>query len=443
MHETSENAIPEDDFERARGTLLIYAPVQLHRHDGRLWLESQACNGLRLWAENFERLIAVMPLAETPPPPSWIPLDEAPLDRDRIRIESVPIAYRPDRFLVHLPATRRRLHALIAESDYLAFGIGGLFGDWGAVACLEAARMGRPYAVCTDRVESEVCRRGAGDGPWRRRLRARLEHRPMAMLERAVIRRASLGLFHGRENFDAYAPYCVRPEVVHDIHLARADHIAPHERDAKIATIRDGPLRIVYVGRAEAMKGPFDWIAVLARLAAEGVDFEATWMGEGSLLSAMRERIAAAGLDARVDTPGMVTDRVRVLAALREAHLLLFCHKTPESPRCLVEALASACPIVGYGDAYAREITERNGGGAFVARDDVAGLARLVAGLHSDRPRLADLVARAGRDGAPFHDVGVFRHRSRLLVRHLPPPSHRLAGARDEPSTLGREARVT
>ena len=39
----------------------------------------------------------------------------------------------------------------------------------------------------------------------------------MAMLERAVIRRATLGLFHGRETYDAYAPHCRAPHVVHDI----------------------------------------------------------------------------------------------------------------------------------------------------------------------------------------------------------------------------------
>ena len=131
-------------------TLLIYAPVPLHRAggrpDGALTLEGQACNGLRLWAENFGRVISMMPLAEGPPPPDWVPLTEVGPSLERIRIEPMPVAWRPDRFLRALPAARRRIRALIDEADYLSFSIGGLFGDWGSVACVEARRMGRPVA---------------------------------------------------------------------------------------------------------------------------------------------------------------------------------------------------------------------------------------------------------------------------------------------------------
>ncbi|SET42392.1 glycosyltransferase [Oceanicella actignis] len=418
-----------DDFQGARAkagdTLLIYAPVPLHRAggrpDGALTLEGQACNGLRLWAENFARVISMMPLAEGPPPPDWVPLTEVGPSLERIRIEPMPVAWRPDRFLRALPAARRRIRALIDEADYLSFSIGGLFGDWGSVACVEARRMGRPYAVWTDRVESEVVRRSAGAGPWRARLRARLTHRPMAALERALIRRADLGLFHGRETYATYAPFCRRPEVVHDIHIAAADHIAPEALAAKTAAAAEGPLRIVYVGRADPMKGPLDWVAALAGLAARGVDFRATWLGDGTERAAMRREIAAAGLDERVSTPGFAADRGAVLEALRAAHVFLFCHKTPESPRCLIEALISGTPIVGYDGAFARDLIADHGGGRLAPLNDAAALTEILAQLAADRPALAELFARAARDGAPFDDVSVFRHRSELIRAGLPP----------------------
>ena len=71
---------------------------------------------------------------------------------------------------------------MIEDADYLSFAIGGLFGDWGAVACFEAHRMKRPYAVWTDRVESRVMREAGRAGSWRSRLRAALTLRPAAML---------------------------------------------------------------------------------------------------------------------------------------------------------------------------------------------------------------------------------------------------------------------
>jgi glycosyltransferase involved in cell wall biosynthesis len=275
--------------------------------------------------------------------------------------------------------------------------------------------------VWTDRVESEVTRAyAASTGPWRARLRARLTHRPMAMLERAVVRRAPLGLFHGRETFEAYAPFSPNPQVVHDIHLKRADHLPPAGVAAKVAGAGAGPLRLAYVGRAEPMKGPGDWMRTLVALAARGVEFRATWLGAGSELGAMRAEVAAAGLADRIALPGHVEDRARVLDLLRESHAFLFCHLTPESPRCLIEALASAAPIVGYDGAFARDLVAGHGGGLLVPRGDAEGLAAQLAALAADRPRLSDLIARAARDGAPFDDEAVFRHRSELIRRHLP-----------------------
>ena len=117
--------------------------------------------------------------------------------------------------------------------------------------------------------------------------------------------------------------------------------------------------------------------------------------------------------------PGFAADRRAVFAALRAAHLFLFCHKTPELPRCLIEALVSGCPIVGYEGAFARDLVAGHGGGLLVARDDVAALAAALTRLAADRARLGELIADAAADGAPFTDTAVFRHRSELIRRHL------------------------
>lgn len=280
--------------------------------------------------------------------------------------------------------------------------------------------MGRPYAVWTDRVESRVVRQTADSGPFRARMRARLIHRPMAMLEKYVIRRATLGLFHGRETYDAYAPYCSQPQIVHDIHIARADHIEPARLAQKIADVRSGKaIRICYVGRAEPMKGPLDWIDVLKGLAARSIDFTATWLGDGSQYDEMKDRVVRYGLGDRIRLPGHVADRETVLVALRDSHLFLFCHRTPESPRCLIEALTSGCPIIGYDGAFARDIASVHGGGRFAAIGETEALADIIAGLAGNRTELAELIPQAAEDGSPFDDVAVFRHRSMLIKEYL------------------------
>lgn len=409
-----------EDLGSVGDTLLIYAPVPLYRKDGIFYQEDQACNGLRLWAENFERVLAIQPLAVGDPPPAWVPLNAGVgANMARIEVHPVPMAYRPDQFVRHFRRVRRQIRALIERADYMSFAIGGLFGDWGAVSCLEAHRMNRPFAVWTDRVESQVMRRAMESGSLKSRIRARLYHRPMAWLERKVIAKATLGLFHGRDTFEAYAPFCREPQLVHDIHLKISDHIPPHRLNDKIAQAAAGPVKLAYVGRADPPKGPLDWVAVTERLAEAGIDFRATWLGDGQDHAAMTARLVEIGLADRVAMPGHVTDRAQVLETLRDAHLFMFCHKTQESPRCLIEALASATPIVGYTSAYSRDLISAHGGGLLCPLDDVAALSDAIVGLAADRTALADLIVRASRDGAPFTDESVFHHRSALIRQFL------------------------
>lgn len=410
-------------------TLLLYAPVPLYPNpDGGFLLEDQACNGLRLWAENFAKIIVMFPLAAELPPPNWVPIEFVGASLARIEVVALPMAYRPDQFLRAFRATRRKIRSLIQRADLMSFSIGGLFGDWGSIAGLQAFFMHRRFAVWTDRVESEVTRRTMHSGPFRRRLRARLTHRLMAWYERVLIRRAAVGMFHGRDTFEAYAPYCANPQVVHNVHVTHEDHISPAALSQKMEAARHGPLRICYVGRVEAMKGPYDWLAVLAGLAAQGVDFRAVWLGEGEDLEPMRARLNEIGLQDRVDLPGFARDRTEVMEHLRSAHAMLFCHKTPESPRCLIEALVSGTPIVGYESAFPNDLIAGNGGGILAPLDDVNALTKALCALDADRARLADLFARAARDGVPFDDESVFRHRCEILRHYLLEAPERTAG---------------
>jgi len=402
------------------GALLLSLPVALHRRDGVLYLEDQACNGLRLWAQHFERLIVLIPEAPGPPPPSWVPLERVGAALSRIELVILPEAWRPDRFLRALPAALPRIRAAIAKADLLGFAIGGLFGDWGSVAAWTAHRMGKPFYIWTDRVESQVVRQGLAATPLRRQLRVRAELPVMVWNERALIRRAALGMFHGQDTFDAYAPYCRNPQLVHDIHIRRDDHITPQALAEKAAAARTGPLRLVYAGRAAGMKGTDDWLGTLELLAARGVDFSASWLGDGPDLEQMRARVSQGPLAGRVLLPGFIADRAVLLAALREAHALVFCHQTPESPRILIEALASGCPILGYQSAFPAGLIAGHGGGLLVPQGDMAGLASALAGLDGDRALLTDLMSRAARDGAGHDDETVFAHRAALICKHLP-----------------------
>lgn len=403
------------------GRLLIYAPVSVYGTPQGWFIEKQAANGLRLWAENFDHVTVMMPHQDGPPPVGWIPAENIGPNLAQLNIVPLPTAWVLSRFAKVYRRTRDTIRQEIRNADYLSFAIGGLVGDWGAVACLQAHSMNRRFGVWTDRVESEVVRVESLSeaGSFKSRIKKRIIHRPMAMLERYVIKRATIGLFHGQQTYDAYAPFCKNPNIVHDIHVKRDAHITDDAFNAKIASAKSDPLHIVYAGRATAMKGPLDWASALQELSAAGIEFEAHWLGEGPMLAELRAKLEAGGIIDRVTLHGFVDDPAQVTARLQAAHIFLFCHTTPESPRCLIESLIAGTPIIGYEGSYAADLISKAGGGHLVPIGDIDGLGKRLVHLANNRDQLVALNKRAREDGKPFDDETVFAHRSEVIKRFL------------------------
>lgn len=410
-----------------QGSLLLVLTLQLHQENGRLFIETQAGNGLVQWLEHFSRMTLVCKIAHGTPPGSSVAVDDLGLS-GRLDIFTLPSAWTPIAFARAYSAARRRLAELIDNHDYLQFAIGGAWGDWPTVGALIAAKKGRAASVWADRVESEVMRIDAGRYKGLRRLYRWTNSRIAKWLEERVIARTTLGLFHGRDTFSAYQGMSQNPHLVHNIHLKPTDRISAKALDAKIARVGEEPLNIVYAGRLHPDKGVMDWIETLRLTDQAGVDFRASWFGEGPLLEGARLKVQQLGLDSRIFFPGPALDRQILLERLRAAHLMLFCHLTPESPRCLIEALVSGTPIVGYGSGYSEDLIAENGGGKLTPMKPAA-LAETLVGINDNRARLASLIADAARDGRDMNDAAVFAHRSDLMKRFCPP---------DSPSALKR-----
>jgi glycosyltransferase involved in cell wall biosynthesis len=394
------------------------------REQGAWQLDSQAINGLRRWAEHFEPLTVCLPQADSreraPAIQDWAD-PAALLATCGVQIVPMPFAYEARAYLHARSQARRRLRELIVEHRYLCFASIGPIGCWGNDAGVLASALERPYAVWTDSVVHALMR-PSGPG-LAAHLRWRVARTLAAYNERRVLGNASIGLFNGQSVHDAYARYCRRAVVVHDIHAGPEAAIADDALAAKIARVRSGaPLQVGYAGRVDDIKGPFDWIDALATAARAMPDgmLRADWYGDGPRLEAARQRVRELGVAEVITFHGFVRDREALLARVRRLDLFVHCHLTPESPRCLMEALISAAPIVGYESAYARGLVEGRGGGSFVPPRDVAGLARRVAALAADREALATLVLEAARSRGVFNDVAVFRHRAELLKAHLP-----------------------
>lgn len=406
--------------------LLVLSALQAKDQHGAMYYEKQASNGISRWAENFDRVTVACPVLPYENRDSTFEyLLQSDIEHiERINFVELPNAWGLGTFLRSYQATKHVLAELIADHQYLCFGIGGLIGDWGAVASLEAHRMQRKYSVWTDRVEHMVVKRShldkQGLSRAKRFLRTLIEAPIMAGLERAVIKRSSVGLFHGADCFTAYAPFSQNSFLVHDIHLKSEDQAPADVVEKKCHTLLSEPLiEIVYAGRVAAMKGPLEWIEALAVVRQAGIAFRATWLGDGPLMNEAIEKAKALKLDDCVYFAGMITNRSELLETLRRAHIFVFCHKTPESPRVLIEAMMSGTPIVGYTSHYAADLLgSENLAGHLLVDQSPQQLGHRIRELVADRPALVNLIKQCSEIGKQFSDEAVFKHRSSLIKQY-------------------------
>ena len=129
-------------------SMLLVLPVPFRLHEGNLLVEAQAANGLDRWAEHFSRVTVAAPLlpeADAAGMPGMVWRAVKTLEhRDRIICLPLPEAYTPWAFARHLSGVMRQLTQAIAEAQHLQFAIGGIWGDWAAVAASLAMRKRPP-----------------------------------------------------------------------------------------------------------------------------------------------------------------------------------------------------------------------------------------------------------------------------------------------------------
>lgn len=396
------------------GSLLLVTHVHVRQGPNGPQIDDQSAAGLAQWCRHFDRVTYYGIATQGTSSSAWVDAAEGIMG-ERARVIGLPNGYGLARMARAYPGVRRELRQAIAAHRHLCFTLGSVVGDWPFVAAREALRQKRHYAAWIDRVEPHIIRNRLTGAPLRR-LAAELILPVTQTMIRHALRKSTVALLQGGDTFDYYARSAPDPHCTYDTHTHADEQIGEAERAAKQARALSGaPIEIVYLGRATAMKGPFDWLDVLHRLHRDTVPFRATWLGDGPDLAAMRARVTELGLDAVVDLPGFETRKPVLLDRLKASDLLLFCHKTPESARCLIEALVCGCPIVGYDSAYPRDLVSRHGGGAFTTQNDTAALAAQVMRLHQDRTALSTLIENAATSGTHYSEDAVYAHRARLM----------------------------
>jgi glycosyltransferase involved in cell wall biosynthesis len=194
----------------------------------------------------------------------------------------------------------------------------------------------------------------------------------------------------GREIARRYGGPSGRVLVMADS-VVRADDVAPGpaQRDWS------GAIGLVTVGRIDPEKNPLLLVEVLAELnRLEPGRFLLTWVGGGPLEGAVRARARKLGVEPFLDLRGWLPFGPEVLALYRAAHAFVHVSLTEGAPRVLVEALASATPIVATDVGGVAAALDDGGAALLVPPRDRDALVTAIRRLADEAELRARLVER-------------------------------------------------
>ena len=158
--------------------------------------------------------------------------------------------------------------------------------------------------------------------------------------------------------------------------------------------------RIISVGRLVAFKGFEHLVDACAELARRGFDFVCEIIGDGPLRDLIEARIESLNLSSRINLLGSLSQRA-VLEKLRAADIFALASVTDAQgasdvfPTVILEAMASACPVVSTRLAGIPELVVDGETGVLVSPGDTSALIEAMAQLLCDH----ELRLRYGRAG--------------------------------------------
>jgi glycosyltransferase involved in cell wall biosynthesis len=138
--------------------------------------------------------------------------------------------------------------------------------------------------------------------------------------------------------------YPKRPTVMPvTVTLIRSSDVADRPREADWS----GEVRLLTVGRLEQEKNPLLVVDLLAELRRrQPGKFLLSWAGEGHLEGEIRERAAERGVAERLELLGNIAFGPELLEVYNRADAFVHISLTEGVPQVLIEAMASALPVV-------------------------------------------------------------------------------------------------
>ncbi len=172
---------------------------------------------------------------------------------------------------------------------------------------------------------------------------------------------------------------------------------------------------VTQIGNFKPQKAPLDFVRMAAEVAMHVPLAHFVMVGEGLLRPQAEALARRLGIDHKVTFCGWWEDVPGLLAASRVS---VMSSRHEGLPRAVVESLAAGVPVVATAVDGTPEVVRDGVNGFLVEAADVAGLARGVVGLLTDR-ELHERMASAARNGLEEFDIDLMVRQQEDLYRWL------------------------
>lgn len=378
-------------------TIVHNNPVSLQ--DGGMRVDRKFHDGMLNYVSHIRAPITtVHPLAQP---------GESVMDPVELRVDELPyqvLGLRVDHRSVPDEASQNALHGLIQASQVVVgYGYGSskmaLAHRKRMIVCLE-------YDLQTQLIVS----RSWAKTPWRGWVNMASCYRDWRRDMVPAMRHAWEVHCNGFPIYHAAAPFNAKRLLYFDSRMAGPMVMSPESLETRLQSL-DGarPVRMMFSGRYERMKGALDAVQAAAACLERGLNVEMDTYGQGSQAAAMRAVAAQSNGRIRVHDAIPFPDLVKKTHA---ADLFLCCHIQSDPSCTYLESMGAGLPIVGYANRMWTSMAELSRAGVVTPVNTPGAVADAVQAMLGTPTALADASRRARQFASEHAFETEFRRRT-------------------------------
>jgi glycosyltransferase involved in cell wall biosynthesis len=189
------------------------------------------------------------------------------------------------------------------------------------------------------------------------------------------------------------------------------------EVDDRVERLTSGsPLRLVYSGRLEVMKGVHDLLPIAEMLREQGTPFTLEIFGDGSLRDQIEQGIAEAGLENNVRLHESMDFESELIPHIRKnADIYLCCHRQSDPSCTYLENMGCGLAVMGYGNRMWTSLNKESAAGWVVPMGNQREMAAAIRGVDADRKD----AAKRCKNALEFAKANNFLSEFRKRMNHL------------------------